>query len=249
VQHRVRAAAVVLSALAAVAAGCGAGTAATPLGTVPPLSTTQPSKLAGLGARAIVASALRAAKRQGSAHVHLESDAGGGYVQDDEAGPGVGSQEIRVSSLRMTVRVVGTTAYVKVTHTGGEFFVGMAGVAPSRYVNQWIAYRPGDKAYRAVASGGTMASMLSYMEPKGRLSKAGTSVIDGHPVVGVWGGYLGSRGCLYVSAVGKPLPVRLTVTTVGGSDVTITFDRWGEKVVVTAPTRAIPAATLLRSAG
>jgi hypothetical protein len=231
-----------------IATGCGSA-AVTPSGTVPLASTAQPSKLAGLDAKAIVAAALRAARREGSAHVHLESSAGGGYVQNDEAGPGIGSQEIHVSSLRMSVRVVGTTAYVKVTHTGGEFFVGMAGVSPSRYVNRWIAYRPGDKTYKAVASGGTMASLVSYMKPKGNLSKAGLSVIDGRPVVGVWGGYLGSRGCLYVSAVGKPLPVRLTVTTVGGTDVTITFSHWGEKVAVTAPAGATPAATLLRSAG
>jgi hypothetical protein len=231
-----------------IATGCGSA-AVTPSGTVPLASTAQPSKLAGLDAKAIVAAALRAATREGSAHVHLESSAGGGYVQDDEAGPGVGSQEIHVSSLRMTVRVVGTTAYVKVTHTGGEFFVGMAGVSPSRYLNHWIAYRPGDKTYKAVASGGTMASMVSYLKPKGKLSKAGVSVIDGRPVVGVWGGYLGSRGCLYVSAVGKPLPVRLTVTTVGGTDVTITFSHWGEKVAVTAPAGATPASALLRSAG
>jgi hypothetical protein len=237
---------IVLSAVAAVTAGCGSGAgAAAPSGTVPSSTGPQPSKLVGLPAKAIVAAALRAARREGSAHVRFESDAVGGYVQEDEAGSGVGTQIIRVSSLRMNVRVVGTTAYVKVTHTGGEFFIGMAGVSPSRYLNRWIVYRPGDKNYKGVASGGTMASMLSYMKPKGKLSKAGTSIIDGRPVVGVWGGYLGSRGCLYISAVGKPLPVRLTVTTVGGTDVTITFGRWGEKVKVAAPASAIPVATLL----
>ena len=212
---------------------------------MPSSTSPQPSKLVGLPAKAIVAAALRAARREGSAHVRFQSDAVGGYVQEDEAGSGVGTQDIRVSSLHMNVRVVGTTAYVKVRHTGGEFFVGMAGVSPSRYLNRWIVYRPGDKNYKEVASGATMTSMLSYMKPKGKLSKAGTSVVDGHPVVGVWGGFLGSRGCLYISAVGKPLPVRLTVTTVGGTDITITFGRWGEKVKVAAPTGAIPVATLL----
>jgi hypothetical protein len=237
---------VALSAVAAIVAGCGSGAgAAAPSGTVPSSTSPQPSKLVELPAKEIVAAALRAARREGSAHVRFESEAGGGYVQEDEAGSGAGTQDIRVSSLRMNVRVVGTTAYVKVTHTGGEFFMGMAGVSPSRYLNHWIVYRPGDKNYKEVASGGTMASMLSYMKPKGKLSKAGASIIDGRPVVGVWGGYLGSRGCLYISAVGKPLPVRLTVTTVGGTDVTITFGRWGEKVNVAAPTSAIPVATLL----
>jgi hypothetical protein len=237
---------VVLSAVAAVTAGCGSGAgAAAPSGTVPSSTSPQPSKLVGLPAKAIVSAALRAARHEGSAHVHFDSDAIGGYVQEDEAGSGVGTQDIRVSSLRMNVRVVGTTAYVKVTHTGGEFFTGMAGVSPSRYLNRWIVYHPGDKNYKEIASGGTMASMLSYMKPKGKLSKAGTSIIDGRPVVGVWGGYLGARGCLYISAVGKPLPVRLTVTTVEGTDITITFGRWGEKVKVAAPASAIPVATLL----
>jgi len=237
---------IVLSASAAVATGCGSGAgAAAPSGTVPSSTSPTPSKLVGRPAKAIVSTALRAARREGSVHVRLESDAGGGYVQEDEAGSGVGTQDIRVSSLHMNVRVVGTTAYVKVTHTGGEFFVGMAGVSPSRYLNRWIVYRPGDKNYKQISSGGTMESMLSYMKPKGKLSKAGTSIIDGRPVVGVWGGYLGSRGCLYISATGKPLPVRLTVTTVGGTDVIITFGRWGEKVNVAAPASAIPVATLL----
>jgi hypothetical protein len=236
---------VVLS-VAAVTAGCGSGAgAAVPSGTVPASTGPQPSKLVGLPARAIVAAALRAARHEGSAHVRFESSALGGFVQEDEAGSGVGTQDIRASSLRMNVRVVGTTAYVKVTHTGGEFFMGMAGVSPSRYLDRWIIYRPGDRDYKQVASGGTMASMLSYMKPKGKLSKAGTSIIDGRPVIGVWGGYLGTRGCLYISAVGKPLPVRLTVTTVEGSDVTITFGRWGEKVKVAAPANAIPVTTLL----
>jgi hypothetical protein len=236
---------VVLS-VAAVTAGCGSGAgAAVPSGTVPSSTGRQPSKVVGLPAKAIVAAALRAARHEGSAHVRFESGALGGFVQEDEAGSGVGTQDIRASSLRMNVRVVGTTAYVKVTHTGGEFFMGMAGVSPSRYLDRWIIYRPGDRDYKQVASGGTMASMLSYMKPKGKLSKAGTSIIDGRPVIGVWGGYLGTRGCLYISAVGKPLPVRLTVTTVEGSDVTITFGRWGEKVKVAAPANAIPVATLL----
>jgi hypothetical protein len=236
---------VVLS-VAAVTAGCGSGAgAAVPSGTVPSSTGRQPSKVVGLPAKAIVAAALRAARHEGSAHVRLESSALGGFVQEDEAGSGVGTQDIRASSLRMNVRVVGTTAYVKVTHTGGEFFMGMAGVSPSRYLDRWIIYRPGDRDYKQVASGGTMASMLSYMKPKGKLSKAATSIIDGRPVIGVWGGYLGTRGCLYISAVGKPLPVRLTVTTVEGSDVTITFGRWGEKVKVAAPANAIPVATLL----
>jgi hypothetical protein len=236
---------VVLS-VAAVTAGCGSGAgAAVPSGTVPSSTGPQPSKLVGLPAKAIVAAALRAARHEGSAHVRLESGALGGFVQEDEAGSGVGTQDIRASSLRMNVRVVGTTVYVKVTHTGGEFFLGMAGVSPSRYVDRWIVYHPGDTDYKQVASGGTMASMLSYMKPKGKLSKAGTSIIDGHLVVGIWGGYLGTRGCLYISAVGKPLPVRLTVTTVEGTDVTITFGRWGEKVKVAAPANAIPVATLL----
>jgi hypothetical protein len=239
---------VVVSALAAVAAGCGAGAGVAPSGNLPPLTTTQPSKLSGLNAKAIVAASLRAAKLEGSAHVRLVSDAIGGYIVDDEVGHGVGSQKLHVSELRMDVRIVGTTAYVKVTHTGGEFFIGMAGVSPARYVNRWIIYRPGDKDYKTVASGGTMASMLSVMKPKGKISKGSASIIDGHPAVGVWGGFLGSRGCLYVSTVGKPLPVRLTVTTVGGTDVTLTFGRWGEKVAVTAPAGAIPAASLLQSA-
>jgi hypothetical protein len=237
---------VVLSAATAVTAGCGSGAgAAAPSGTVPSSTGPQPSKLVGLPAKAIVAAALRAARHEGSAHIRLESGAIGGFVQEDEAGSGVGTQDVRASSLRMTVRVVGTAVYVKVKHTGGEFFLGMAGVSPSRYLDRWIVYRPGDKNYKHVASGGTMASMLSYMKPKGKLSNAGTSIIDGRLVVGVWGGYLGTRGCLYISAVGKPLPVRLAVTTVEGTDVTITFGRWGEKVKVAAPANAIPVATLL----
>jgi hypothetical protein len=240
---------VVVLALAVLAAGCGSAAGGAPSGTVPPLSTTQPSKLAGLNAKAIVAASLRAARLEGSAHVHLSSDAIGGYIVDDQVGSGVGTQNLHVSELRMAVRIIGTTAYVKVTHTGGEFFVGMVGVSPARYVNRWLIYRPGDEYYKTVASGGTMASMLSLLKPNGKISKGSTSIIDGQPVVGVWGGYLGSRGCLYISTVGKPLPVRLTVTTVGGTDVTLTFGHWGEKVAVTAPTGAIPAAALLQSAG
>jgi hypothetical protein len=239
----------VLSLLTTVVAGCGSAAAGTPSGTVPMSTTPHQSALATHSAKAIVMAALRAARREGSVHVRLESEAGGGYIQDDDAGAGSGSQQIRVSSLHMTVRIVGARAYVKVTHTGGEFFVGMAGVRPALYLNRWISYRPGDANYKAVASAGTMASMLSYMKPKGALSKAGSAMISGHPTVGVWGGYLGSRGCLSVSTTGKPLPVRLTVTTVDGSNVTVSFSHWGEPVNITAPANAIPASTLLPSAG
>jgi hypothetical protein len=228
--------------VSATASGCGSNTA-TP-GSAPPSTHIRVSKLTTLPARSIVRAALRAAKHAGSVHVHIASSAGGGFVQDDEAGRRSGSQQVHVSSLRMTVRVVGSTAYVKVTHTGGEFFLGMAGVSPSRYVDRWISYRPGDPDYAKVASSVTMASLLSYMKPRGSLSKAGTSVVAGHPAIGVWGGYLRSRGCLYVSTAGPPLPLRLTLTTIDGTDVTISFSHWGEAVHVVAPPHAVPAVAL-----
>jgi hypothetical protein len=243
-RHRFWKAAALASCVTLAGSGCGSGAAA-PLPDSPPPTSLHTSAIAGLPARAIVTAALHAARSEGSVHVHLESGALGGYVQEDDSGEGVGTQVIHASSLRMTVRIVGETAYVKVFHTGGEYFVGMAGVQASRYLNRWITLRPGDKSYRAVSAGATMESLLSLMKPKGVLSKAGTSVIDGKPVVGVWGGYLGSRGCLYISAAGKPLPVRLTVTNVDGTDVTITFGDWGERVQVTAPRGAIPAASLV----
>ena len=74
-----------LFVVAAIAAGCGsgAGTAA-PSGTVPSSTGPPTSKLVGLPAKAIVAAALRAARREGSAHVHFESDALGGFVQEED---------------------------------------------------------------------------------------------------------------------------------------------------------------------
>ena len=234
-------------AVSATASGCGSNTAA-PV-SAPPSTHVRVSKLTTLPARSIVRAALRAAERAGSVHVHLTSEAGGGFVQDDEAGARSGSQQVHVSSLRMTVRVVGSTGYVRVTHTGGEFFLGMAGVSPSRYVNRWISYRPGDPDYARVASSVTMPSLLSHMKPRGALSKTGTSTVEGRPAIGVWGGYLGSRGCLYVSTRGKSLPLRLTLTTIDGTDVTISFSHWGEAVHVVAPPQAIPAVALSGSSG
>jgi hypothetical protein len=158
----------------------------------------------------------------------------------------VGSQEIRASSLRATVRVVGTTAYVKVDHTGGERFIGLGDVAPALYLHRWISYRPGDPNYLPIATAVTMPSLLRFLEPKGALSKSGTDMVGGQAVVCVWGGFAQSRGCLDIATTGKPLPVQLTLTTVDGSQETITFSRWGARVGVSAPSSAMPVSTLTR---
>ncbi|MDX6521264.1 MAG: hypothetical protein QOF08_1869 [Gaiellales bacterium] len=227
------------------AAGCGGQAAATPVTTQPaPGHTT--SGLVAMPAKKIVAIALRAARHERSVRVRITSTFAGGYLQTDDTGPTVGSQVIRASSLRVTVRVVGTTAYVKVDHTGGESFIGLANVAPARYLHRWISYRPGDPNYRPIATAVTMPSLLRFLAPKGALSKSGTDTVGGQPVVCVWGGFAQSRGCLDIATTGKPLPVQLTLTTVDGSQETITFSRWGARVGVSAPASATPVSALMR---
>ena len=232
-------------ALVISAAGCGGHAAAAPVSTEPALGHTT-SGLVGMPAKTIVATALRAARREGSVRVRITSDYGGGYVQTDDSGPTVGSQMIRASSLRFTVRVVGTTAYVRVDHTGGENFIGLADVAPALYLHRWISYRPGDPNYRPIATAVTMPSLLQFLAPKGELSKSSTDTVGGQPVVCIWGGFAESRGCLDIATTGKPLPVQLTLTTVDGSQETITFSRWGARVAVSAPSSAMPVSTLIR---
>jgi hypothetical protein len=110
-------------AVAIAAAGCGGKAAAAPVSTEPALDHTA-SGVVAMPAKKIVSTALRAARREGSVRVRIVSGYGGGYVQTDDSGPTVGSQEIRASSLHATVRVVGTTAYVRSTTPAAKISSG-----------------------------------------------------------------------------------------------------------------------------
>jgi hypothetical protein len=76
--------------------------------------------------------------------------------------------------------------------------------------------------------------LSSLSSSTGTLSKGGTSTVNGHKVYVI---NSSEGGSLYIAAIGKPYPVKITST--GSSSGTITLTNWNKHVTITAPAGAI----------
>jgi hypothetical protein len=228
----------------------------------PPASTaTSPA------ARQLLQSALAAANRINSFHYVATSTATGPNASTQRtvgvAGPDGGQQDITVGSQRFTVLVVGTACFLKGNAAALTANLDISAAAASAHAGQWISLAPTDGPYASVYAAVTARSALAdnvtitpqHQLPPTKLDGRRVVVISG-PIakVTIAGQTIALKGTatLAVRSAAPHLPVRFRES--GSADgqqsvSTFTFSRWGAAVSLTAPTGAVPFASLPAGSG
>lgn len=104
---------------------------------------------------------------------------------------------------------------------------------------------PADSGYPTVSAGITLSDNMDELRPAGKLALVAPRIIAGERVTGVRGTTI-LRGTkvvdtVYARSVGKALPVA-EVATRGSQRMSATFDRWNERLSVSAPKHFVPIA-------
>jgi hypothetical protein len=153
-----------------------------------------------------------------------------------------------------TILVVSGVAYLDGDANFLQNALGLSSATASTYVGKWISLRPTDPAYQQVAAGLTMGTLLVEALPNGPVKLTPTTTIDGQSVVGIVYN-LSEDGVnvsetTYVSTAAPNLIVE-SVNHASKSGVAVTtkatFSRWGESVVVAAPSGAVPISSIVTS--
>lgn len=197
-----------------------------------------------------MAAIIRAGKAQRS--VHYESTADYGAVQihfDGDAGPDRGIQRITFrkngTTGHVTVILLARRAYVR----GDAFtlmnFMGMSKSKATKAAGEWLVLTPADSGYPTVSAGITLSDNMDELRPAGKLALVAPRIIAGERVTGVRGTTI-LRGTkvvdtVYARSVGKALPVA-EVAARGSQRMSATFDRWNERLTVSAPKHFVPIA-------
>jgi hypothetical protein len=257
---RLRPLLVTLAATGAVLAGCG-GSASGP---------TSSNNVTSKTASGIVTAAVNATKQQSS--FHFEEDA----VQPTstvtligDIGKTSAQQAITVTSGKtsghVTLLLANGVVYFRADVLGLQSFSQFTAAQAAKYANKWISVSSADNGYHSLIGTLTVSNAATQLvKLPGTMTKGGTSVQGGIPVVAVDTAQTSSSGTLsitmYVQTTGPALPVKVTAiskttptssspTVSGTREVTATFSKWNEPVNVVAPKNAVPIATALPAAG
>jgi len=253
--------AVVVGALVAAITGLvvsGGSSTTTP---PPPSTATSPA------ARQLLQSALAAANELNSFHYVATSTSSGPNALTQRtvgvAGPDSGQQNITAGSQKFTVLVVGRACYLKGNAAALTNNLAVSAAVASAHAGQWISLAPTDGPYASVYAAVTARSALAdnvTITPQHQLAP---TKVDGRRVVTISGPItkvtiagqtiaLKGTATLAVRSAAPHLPVRFSES---GSEngqqsvSTFTFSRWGTKVNLTAPTGAVPFASLPAGSG
>jgi hypothetical protein len=113
--------------------------------------------------------------------------------------------------------------------------------AARRLQGKWLKAPATDPRVRPVLRLTDLHGLVSVsLAGHSRLAAAGTSVIDGVPVVGVRDS--AKRETVYVATSGQPYPMQISKTGIGAG--TLRLDRWNARVALAPPAHAIDLAAL-----
>ena len=231
-------------------------------------TVSNPSKAASSpAARELLQSALAAARRMNAFHYVATSSLSGtqGFTQKTigDAGPTSGRQIITVAKQKFTVLVVGKACYLKGNAAALMANLGLDATQAAAQSEKWISLASTDAPYASVYAAVTAPSALTdnitvkpqSQLPAGRVDGRRVQTVTGAIAPLTIGGQtqtLKGTASLAVRASTPHLPVRYTER--GNqkrqtSQSTVTFNRWGEAVHITAPSDAVSYASLGVSPG
>jgi hypothetical protein len=234
-----------LASLALLAAACGSSGGA----------SSTPATFGHKTPKEVLTDSLAAAKKSGSVHFTLLGTSGGKtetIVGDASATDG--REIITAGAVMIQAEVIGGKAFVKGNTGGLEDQMGLSAANASTYAGRWISIATTDAPYSSITRAVTLASTLSELQPTGDLTLTATTTKASQSVIGVKGGLPGGvtkgvtgSATLYVAASGPSVPIVFDAEQDSSgtkeSDVG-TFSKWGQPLNLTAPTSAVPFASL-----
>ena len=207
---------------------------------------------AALGASAsatvnTTSSVLKATKaaiaKQSSVHLVLKvkpnSTSGTEKVIGD-LGKKNGVESVSLGKSTITLKVNSTFGYVDGNSSGLTTLFGLTSGQAKKLGKNWMSLKAGSTEYSNFESGLTISSITGVL-PAAKGTKLSTEVVKGAKLyVLEWTTAATSSApelsdTLTVSAAGATLPIEVTMAASGGGLETITFSKWGEPVVVSAP--------------
>ena len=173
--------------------------------------------------------------------MEVRTVAGGHDIRfSDDDGPQSGIQRITiVGGGSGTVRVLGSTTYLKADQTALAGYFGLPAQAAKRAANRWLSLVHSDSGYANVTEGVLLSSAISELTISSPLRLLPPQPRDGSTVVGVVGGAgghapAGAKATLWVDA-STGLPVEYDASAAGGDSITSRMSAWGQPVAVTKP--------------
>jgi hypothetical protein len=147
------------------------------------------------------------------------------------------------------IRLVNGVVYVRGNPRG---LLPLTNAQAARYVGRWISIPKSDKLYTRVSDGLTLASLVhdvTSLDASTPLNqKAITRMSHGMRVlVFKEGEPAGAYLSVSTHASGERLPIAVTVSYGPGGYFDGSFSKWNEPVHPTAPSQAVPIATVRRS--
>ncbi len=206
--------------------------------------------------KGLISASMTAANQQGSVHITGVSTLDGmkeTLVAD--AGAKSGQQEVIIHQGKTLGHVIGRLAggsvYLKGDTAGLTSYLGMSASSAPKYANKWIVFPPSSKSFSQISGEFTLHGAVTDISLGDPLSLGGSSTVDQTPALVVKGttssGQTGSPAQLYVARGPTHLPVRFVVRDPSAKSKDygqLDFSRWGEKISVPVPAKAIPSSSV-----
>lgn len=211
--------------------------------------------LAGKSAPQILSLALAAAGTERGVHYQLQATTPSEHETIvGDAGSTEGLQQLTNGANQVEVELVGGTAYLQGNAGGLQNTLGLPATTASAYTGRWISVAPTDSLFQPITQAVTVRGIFDQLSPTGTLHTSVPGKVQGQEVVAVIGGLPGSvaqgvsgQAVLYVSTSRPDLPVAFEGTASNSkekvTDVGV-FDRWDERLALSAPSGAVPYASL-----
>jgi hypothetical protein len=217
------------------------------------LAATAAVAFASQSAKAVSASIVAAARTQHSVHWSATEVIGAVALKTGtDAAKNEGVQQVTfvVGPKKAHVRIIvkGGVAYIRGDALGLRLNLPLTKAQSKKYAGKWISIPKLDPAYKSIAEGDTMASVIQGLAPKGKLSVV-SGKLHKTRVIGVRG-VSGSGSKRKVEVIlapkkGKRLPLEQDTLVASRNAIGhTTFSKWNETVKVTAPSRSTPIAAV-----
>jgi len=202
-------------------------------------------------AASLVAKAMANAAAQQWAHIDVTTTSGNDVIAfQQDSGPTSGRQWITADGAHAETLLVGGVAYAMGDAAAVTNYFQYPASQTTRLANRWVAFTPGDSGFSDVSDGITLASALKNDTITGPYRVGAVTIVDGQQVVPIsvdvpdTSGGPSATGTLYITPGSSTLPVELDMVGSDGSKSDVKYSQWGASVTISAPSGAIPAASI-----
>jgi hypothetical protein len=216
----------------------------------PLLSTTQAS--ASTSTSSIVAAAKTALANQHSVHLTVSIVQGSvTTVEVADLGTSTGIESIVAGSAKATVEVAPTYGYMAGDSSGLTSLIGLTSAQAKKLGSKWMSLKAGTTPYSELKTAATIPAVQSLLPAVKGTTSSTETVGNTKLYVLKWTSDATSStpkltNVLSISMGKTPLPVKETKSEASASETTV-FSKWGESVVVHAPSAAttVPYTTII----